>query len=47
MKITKYRPKNKKRNRTHGFFKRMSTPSGRNTLKRRRLKGRRRLNPSV
>ncbi|MBI2454076.1 MAG: 50S ribosomal protein L34 [Parcubacteria group bacterium] len=43
MKITKYRPKNKKRARTHGFLKRMSTRTGRNTLKRRRLKQRRRL----
>ncbi|MEK7501267.1 MAG: 50S ribosomal protein L34, partial [Patescibacteria group bacterium] len=25
MKVTKYRPKKKKRARTHGFFKRMST----------------------
>ncbi|MEK7174999.1 MAG: 50S ribosomal protein L34 [Patescibacteria group bacterium] len=40
MKITKYRPKNKKRARTHGFLKRMATRAGRNTLKRRRVKKR-------
>ncbi|MEK7078420.1 MAG: 50S ribosomal protein L34 [Patescibacteria group bacterium] len=43
MKITKYRPKNRKRKKTHGFFTRMSTLAGRNTLKRRRLKKRRKL----
>ncbi|MFY9493019.1 MAG: 50S ribosomal protein L34 [Minisyncoccia bacterium] len=47
MKITKYRPKNKKRARTHGFLNRMSDAAGRNTLKRRRLKGRYSLSVSV
>lgn len=47
MKVTRYRPKNKKRAGTHGFFKRMSTATGRNTIKRRRRKGRRRLAVSV
>ncbi|MEK7502897.1 MAG: 50S ribosomal protein L34 [Patescibacteria group bacterium] len=38
-----YQPKRKKRARTHGFLKRMRTKSGRNILKRRKQKGRRRL----
>jgi len=42
-----YQPKKKRRNRTHGFMKRMKTPGGCNVIKRRRAKGRTRLSPSA
>lgn len=42
MSIT-YRPKKRKRKKTHGFRKRMKTSGGRKVLKRRRQKGRKKL----
>jgi len=38
-----YQPKKKRRKRRHGFRKRMKTKDGRETVKRRRRKGRKKL----
>ena len=38
-----FQPKNRQRKKEHGFMKRMSTRAGRNVLKARRTKGRKKI----
>jgi len=38
-----YQPKKRQRSKEHGFRKRMATKAGRNILKKRRTKGRKKL----
>ncbi|MGM0629147.1 MAG: 50S ribosomal protein L34 [Patescibacteria group bacterium] len=41
-----YNPKRLKRKRTHGFLSRQKTPSGKEVIRRRRQKGRKKLSVS-
>lgn len=38
-----YQPKNRQRQKEHGFLKRMATKQGKNVIKARRAKGRKKL----
>ncbi|HOD01246.1 MAG TPA: 50S ribosomal protein L34 [bacterium] len=38
-----WQPKKRKRIKKHGFMKRMSTPGGKNVIKRRKAKGRKKI----